>query len=57
MKTKTKKNSSNRQRTTPRQKNYRKILPRKQQRPFKNEELSIHKIRKDYEKFILPPKP
>ena len=31
----------------------RKIKPRMKQRVFKNEEISIHKIRKDYEKFKL----
>jgi hypothetical protein len=30
---------------------FRKIKPRMKQRVFKNEEIPIHKIRKDYEKF------
>lgn len=30
---------------------FRKLIQRKQQRPFKNEEIPIHKIRKDYLKF------
>lgn len=33
------------------------IKPRMKQRTFKNEELSINKIKKDYEKFTLQPKP
>jgi hypothetical protein len=37
------------------QKIQRKIKPRIRQRAFKNEELSINKIKKDYEKFKLPP--
>lgn len=32
---------------------FRKLTQRKQQRPFKNEEISIHKIRKDYEKYTF----
>ena len=32
---------------------FRKLTKRKQQRPFKNEEIPIVKIRKDYEKFTL----
>ncbi len=33
----------------------RKIKPRIRQRAFKNEELSINKIKKDHEKFKLSP--
>lgn len=33
------------------------IKPRKRQKTFKNEELSINKIKKEYEKFKLPSKP
>lgn len=32
---------------------FRKLTKRKQQRPFKNEEIPIAKIRKDYEKYKL----
>lgn len=32
---------------------FRKIKPRMKQRVFKNEEILIHKIRKDYEKFKI----
>jgi len=35
---------------------FRKIKPRMKQRVFKNEEIPIHKIRKDYEKFKVQPK-
>ncbi|MCF2220981.1 hypothetical protein H9Q08_16980 [Chryseobacterium sp. PS-8] len=36
--------------------NLRRIIkPRKKQKAFKNEELSINKIKKNYEKFILQP--
>ncbi|MCY1660960.1 hypothetical protein [Chryseobacterium sp. SL1] len=38
------------------QRNLRRILkPRKKQKGFKNEELSINKIKKIYEKFMLQP--
>lgn len=30
------------------------IKPRKKQRPFKNEEVSFSKLKKDYEKITLP---
>jgi len=35
---------------------FRKIKPRMKQRVFKNEEIPIHKIRKDYKKFKVQPK-